>query len=39
MMQKGYIYQKMQRVDFNRSVKVLAADWEKLAEDGLWKFD
>ena len=34
MMQKGYIYQKMQRVDFNRSVKVLAADWEKLAEDG-----
>lgn len=36
MMDKGYIYQKMQRVSFNKSVKVVALNWEKLIEEHLW---
>ncbi len=38
MIDKGYVYQRMQRVDFNRSVRVTAANWEMLAKAGLWSY-
>ena len=39
MMDKNYIYQKDYRVDFNRKVKIIAANWELLAKDGLWSYE
>ena len=27
------------RIDFNRKVKVIAADWEKLRDAGLWEYE
>ena len=39
MMDKNYIYQKDYRVDFNRKVKIVAANWELLAKDGLWSYE
>lgn len=39
MMDKGYIYQKDYRVEFNRKVKIVAANWELLAKNGLWSYD
>lgn len=38
MLKKEFLYTKMQRVAFNRSVKVLAANWEALAKAGLWSY-
>ena len=38
MLDKGLLYTKMQRVAFNQSVKVLAANWDALVEAGLWKY-
>lgn len=39
MLGKGLIYQKEQAVNFNRRVKVLAADWDALVKEGLWSYD
>lgn len=39
MKRKGYLYSHSQRVSFNQYVPVLAADWDKLAQAGLWSFD
>ena len=39
MMDKNYIYQKDYRVDFNRKVKIVAANWELLAKVGLWSYE
>jgi hypothetical protein len=36
MIEKGYLYQREQRVEFGKKVKVLAANWELLIQDGLW---
>lgn len=36
MMEKGYLYQRYRRVEFNKQVKIVAANWEKLIADGLW---
>lgn len=38
MLDHGLLYRKERRVDFNRKVSTIAADWEKLAEAGLWSF-
>ena len=37
MLNKGFLVQKQRRVDFNRSVKIVAADWDKLIQAGLWE--
>lgn len=37
MLDKGFLVWKQRRVDFNRTVKVIAADWEKLIQAGLWE--
>lgn len=39
MLDSGLVYRKDYRVDFNRKVKVIAADWEKLHEEGLWEYE
>lgn len=39
MLDKGLIYQRLQRVAFNKEVKVVAANWEELAKQGLWSFN
>lgn len=36
MLDKGLVVRKDQRVDFNRTVKVIAANWEALIAEGLW---
>ena len=38
MLDKGLLYKRQQRVDFKRFVPVLAANWEALANEGLWSF-
>ena len=35
MLEKGLLYRKERRVEFNRNVKVLAANWDALIEAGL----
>ena len=37
MLNKGFLVQKQRRVDFNRAVKIVAADWDKLIQAGLWE--
>ncbi len=36
MVDAGYLYRELKVVGFRRSVRVLAADWDKLREAGLW---
>lgn len=36
MLEMGYLYRKEYRVDFNRYVKIIAADWEALRAAGLY---
>lgn len=36
MLNKGLIHRTDRRVEFNRTVKVLSADWDALIEAGLW---
>lgn len=36
MMQRGYLYQKNVPMNEGRVVKVLEADWDLLARDGIW---
>lgn len=36
MLDRGLLVQKERRVDFNRKVKVVTADWEALIAAGLW---
>ncbi len=38
MKHKGLLYSRKQRVDFNKFVDVLAANWEALVEAGLWSY-
>lgn len=38
MLGKGLLYTRKQRVAFNQSVNVLAANWEALEKEGLWTF-
>ena len=38
MLNKRLIYKRQQIVDFNRSVTVLAADWERLNKEGMWDY-
>ena len=38
MKRKGYLYTRKQRVSFNQFVPVLAANWDILAQAGLWSF-
>lgn len=37
MLDKGFLVRKQRRVDFNRTVKIIAADWDKLIQAGLWE--
>ncbi len=39
MLDEGLLVQKEQRVDFNRKVKVIRANWEALVAAGLWSYD
>ena len=39
MISEGLLYTKNRRVDFNRSIPVLAPDWRKIEEEGLWSFE
>lgn len=39
MLDRGLLYRKDYRVEFNRTVKVLAPNWEKLHEAGLWSYE
>ena len=39
MMSKGYVYQREVPIDFNRKIKIICANWERLIEDGLWNPD
>ena len=39
MLDDGLVVQRMQRVDFNRKVKILRAEWAKLNEIGLWDYE
>ena len=36
MLDKGLVVRKDRRVDFNRTVKVITANWEALIAEGLW---
>ena len=36
MLESGLICKKRKRIDFNDSVLVLSANWDKLQECGLW---
>lgn len=36
MLDKGLLVQKERRVDFNRKIKVITANWEALIAKGLW---
>lgn len=36
MLDKGLLVQKERRVDFNRKIKVITANWEALIAEGLW---
>lgn len=38
MLKKGFVYQREQKVNFNRTIKVVAANWDKLEQAGLWSF-
>ena len=38
MLDLGYLVRKDYRVEFNRIVKILAPDWEKLHDAGLWEY-
>lgn len=38
MIRKGLLYSRKQRVEFNRFVPVLAANWDALVREGLWKY-
>ena len=38
MIDAGLINRKMRSIDFNRKVKVLSPDWEKLHDAGLWDY-
>lgn len=38
MLKLGYIQKKDYRVEFNRTVKALSADWEALHKAGLWEY-
>ena len=38
MLRKGLLYTREKRVDFNQSVPVLRANWDKLVEVGLWSY-
>ena len=37
MLDKGFLVRKQRRVDFNRTVKIIAADWDKLIQAGRWE--
>lgn len=39
MMEKGWVYQREQKVSFNRKIKVIAANWDALEKAGLWSFE
>lgn len=39
MLDEGLVSQKMQRVEFNRQVKVLRPEWDKLHAVGLWDYE
>lgn len=39
MVDKGYAYQREIPVAFNRKIKIICADWDRLREDGLWDSD
>lgn len=36
MSEEGYLERRSRKVDFNRTVKIIAPVWEKLIADGLW---
>lgn len=38
MIEKGLVYKTEQRVDFNKKVKIVAANWEELTKAGYWSF-
>ncbi len=37
MVDEGYIYQRMERISFNKQVKIVVPDWDKLIREGIWK--
>lgn len=37
MLDKGYVKYRMERVSESDEVRILYADWDRLAEDGVWK--
>lgn len=39
MLDKGLVVRKDRRVEFNRTVKVITANWEALIAEGLWEPD
>lgn len=38
MIEIGLVYKRQQRVEFNKTVKIVAANWEALAKAGLWTY-
>lgn len=38
MLEHGYLNRKDYRVEFNRKIKVIVPDWEKLHDVGLWDY-
>lgn len=38
MLEKGWCSQRMKYIEFGRAARVVTANWEKLAEEGLWEF-
>lgn len=38
MLDAGLVYRSDYRVNFNKTVKVITADWEKLHDAGLWEY-
>lgn len=36
---KGWCYQRTKYIEFGRVARVITANWEKLAEEGLWEFN
>lgn len=38
MLEKGLLYMGRQRVEFNKTIPIIKANWEALAEAGLWEY-
>ncbi len=37
MVDEGYIVKRDMRIEYNKTIKTIAADWSKLIKDGLWQ--